>query len=137
MRLVGKGNTPMGLSKTIWTNPTEMIRNMQPENPVLFFAPGVLQDTARRFIDGFPGMVTYAVKSNPEEVVIENLAAAGVRGFDVASPAEMMMIRRLAPEAALHYNNPVRARSEIAVAVALEVDSYSVDSKTELAKLIE
>lgn len=127
----------MGLSKTIWSKPAEFIAHSQPENPVLFFAPGVLQDTARRFIDGFPGMVTYAVKSNPQEVVIENLAAAGVRGFDVASPAEMMMIRRLAPEAAMHYNNPVRARSEIAVAVALGVKSYSVDSKSELAKLIE
>ncbi|MCU0905070.1 MAG: hypothetical protein MUE83_14555, partial [Tabrizicola sp.] len=36
MRLVGRRETPMGLSKTIWTNPVEMIRNMQPENPVLF-----------------------------------------------------------------------------------------------------
>lgn len=126
----------MGLSKTIWAKPSEFLFAQQPENPVLFFAPGVLQDTARRFIDGFPGIVTYAVKSNPEEVVIENLAAAGVRGFDVASPAEMMMIRRIAPEAALHYNNPVRSRSEIAVAVALDVDSYSVDSRSELAKLM-
>jgi ornithine decarboxylase len=73
--------------------------------------------------------VTYAVKSNPEEVVIENLAAAGVRGYDVASPFEMLMIRRLAPEAAMHYNNPVRSRSEIATAVALGVKSYSVDSR--------
>lgn len=127
----------MGLSKTIWAKPAEYLAHQQPENPVLFFAPGVLQDTARRFIDGFPGLVTYAVKSNPQEVIIENLAAAGVRGFDVASPAEMLMIRRLAPEAAMHYNNPVRARSEIAVAVALGVKSYSVDSRTELAKLIE
>ncbi|MDP2087707.1 MAG: type III PLP-dependent enzyme [Gemmobacter sp.] len=127
----------MGLSKTIWAKPAEYLAHQQPENPVLFFAPGVLQDTARRFIDGFPGLVTYAVKSNPQEVVIENLAAAGVRGFDVASPAEMLMIRRLAPEAAMHYNNPVRARSEIAVAVALGVKSYSVDSRTELAKLID
>ena len=127
----------MGLSKTIWAKPVEFLTHQQPENPVMFFAPGVLQDTARRFIDGFPGLVTYAVKSNPHEVVIENLAAAGLRGYDVASPVEMMMIRRLAPEAAMHYNNPVRARSEIAVAVALGVQSYSVDSTTELAKLID
>jgi ornithine decarboxylase len=126
----------MGLSKTIWAKPAEYLANQQPENPVLFFAPNVLQATARRFIDGFPGLVTYAVKSNPSEVVIENLAAAGVRGFDVASPAEMLMIRRLAPEAAMHYNNPVRSRSEIATAVALGVKSYSVDSRTEMAKLI-
>ena len=126
----------MGLSKTIWTNPSEYLRSVQPENPVLFFAPAALQSAARRFIDGFPGMVTYAVKSNPGEAVIENLAAAGVRGYDVASPFEMHLIRRLAPDAALHYNNPVRSRAEIAVAVELGVKSYSVDSRSELEKLI-
>ncbi len=127
----------MGLSKTIWTNPTEMIRNTQPENPVLFFAPSVVQANARRFIDGFPGMVTYAVKSNPGEEMIENLAAAGVRGYDCASPFEIDLIRRLAPDAAIHYNNPVRARHEIAHAVARGVKSWSVDSRSELAKLVE
>lgn len=127
----------MGLSKTIWSNPTEFIRNVRPENPVIFFSPSVLQAAARRFIDGFPGMVTYAVKTNPSEVVIENLAAAGVRGFDVASPGEIRLIRRLAPDAALHYNNPVRARAEIAEAVELKVKSWSVDSASELEKLIE
>ncbi len=126
----------MGLSKTIWTNPTEYLRTVSPQNPVLFFAPHALQAMARRFIDGFPGMVTYAVKSNPEEAVIENLVAAGLRGFDVASPFEMQLIRRLAPEAAMHYNNPVRSRAEIAVAVELGVRSYSVDSASELEKLI-
>jgi len=127
----------MGLSKTIWTNPSEYLRVVHPENPVLFFSPSALQSAARRFLDGFPGLVTYAVKSNPEEVVIENLSAAGIRGFDVASPVEIRMIRRLAPDAALHYNNPVRSRAEIAVAVELGVKSYSVDSKSELVKLIE
>lgn len=127
----------MGLSKTIWSNPAEYLRTQRPEAPVLFFSPAALQAQARRFIDGFPGMVTYAVKSNPEEVVIENLVAAGLRGFDVASPFEMHLIRRLAPEAALHYNNPVRARHEIATAVELGVKSYSVDSASELEKLIE
>ena len=126
----------MGLSKTIWTNPSEYLRSVQPENPVLFFAPAALQSAARRFIDGFPGMVTYAVKSNPGEAVVENLAAAGIRGYDVASPFEMHLIRRLAPDAALHYNNPVRSRAEIAVAVELGVKSYSVDSRSELEKLI-
>lgn len=127
----------MGLSKTIWSNPTEYIRTVRPENPVLFFSPAVLQAAARRFIDGFPGMVTYAVKTNPSEVVIENLSAAGIRGFDVASPGEMRLIKRLAPDAAMHYNNPVRARAEIAVAVELGVKSYSVDSVSELEKLID
>lgn len=126
----------MGLSKTIWTNPTEFLRNQQPEHPVLFFSPSALQAAARRFIDGFPGMVTYAVKSNPGEEVIENLAAAGVRGYDCASPFEIDLIRRLAPDAAIHYNNPVRSLAEIAHAVEKGVKSWSVDSRSELEKLI-
>ena len=127
----------MGLSKTIWSNPTEYLRVEQPEDPVLFFAPTAVQAAARRFIDGFPGMVTYAAKSNPTEEVIENLSAAGVRGYDCASMFEIDLIRRLAPDAAIHYNNPVRARHEIAHAVAKGVKSYSVDSSSELDKLIE
>ncbi len=127
----------MGLSKTIWTNPTEYLRGQQPENPVLFFAPQVVQATARRFLDGFPGLVTYAVKSNPSEEVVENLMAAGVEGFDCASPFEIDLIRRLDPDAAIHYHNPVRSRAEIAHAVSRNVKSWSVDSRSELAKLIE
>jgi ornithine decarboxylase len=127
----------MGLSKTIWTNPTEYLRNQQPENPVLFFAPQAVQSVARQFLSGFPGLVTYAVKSNPSEEVVENLIAAGIKGFDCASPFEIDLIRRLAPDAAIHYHNPVRSRTEIEHAVQREVKSYSVDSHSELAKLIE
>ena len=127
----------MGLSKTIWTNPSEFLRTQRPVNPVMFFSPAVLQSTARRFIDGFPGLVTYAVKSNPDEMVIQNLVAAGIEGFDVASPVEIEMIARLAPTAAMHYHNPVRARHEIEYAVSMGVTSYSVDSHSELKKLIE
>lgn len=126
----------MGLSKTIWANPSEFLRVNEPENPVMFFSPAVLQSTARRFLDGFPGLVTYAVKSNPDAIIIENLAAAGIRGYDVASPEEIRLIRLIAPGAALHYNNPVRARAEIRAAVEMGVKSWSVDSASELEKLI-
>lgn len=127
----------MGLSKTIWATPTEYLTRETPEEPVLFFAPMVLQATARRFLTGFPGLVTYAVKANPDEMVIANLNAAGIRGYDVASVFEIELIRRAAPGSAMHYNNPVRSRSEIARAVELGVTSYSVDSLSELAKLGE
>ena len=93
----------MGLSKTIWSNPTEYLRAESPQNPVLFFAPSAAQGAARRFIDCFPGLVTYAVKSNPEEALVENLIAAGIKGFDCASSFEIDLIRRLAPGAAIHY----------------------------------
>lgn len=80
-------------------------------------------------------MVTYAVKSNPEAVVITNLAAAGVTGFDVASPSEIKRVREFAPMADLHYNNPVRSRSEILYAQQMGVRSYSVDGFGEFHKL--
>lgn len=127
----------MGLSKTIWANPSEIIRTKTPDHPVLVFSPAALQATARRFLRGFPGLVTYAVKSNPDEMVIQNLVAAGIKGFDVASPHEIDLIRRLAPGAALHYHNPVRGRDEVAHAVKAGVKTWSVDSASELEKLIE
>ena len=124
-------------AKTVWDNPAEIVRNLRPENPVLVFAPTVLQDRARVFLAGFPGMVTYAVKSNPDEAVITNLVAAGLRGFDVASPFEIDLIGRLAPHAARHYHNPVRSTAEIAHAVAAGIKAWSVDSRSELAKLFD
>jgi ornithine decarboxylase len=127
--------TPMGLSKTIYTNPTEYLRAEAPENPALFFAPTVAQSMARRFLGGFPGLVTYAVKANPSEEMIENLVNAGVQGFDCASSFEIALIRRLAPDAAIHYHNPVRTMREIEFAVAHKVTAYSVDSNSEMDKL--
>ncbi len=127
----------MGHHKTVWDNPAELIRQTQPENPVMVFAPTVLQDRAREFLDGFPGLVTYAVKSNPDEAVVQNLVTAGITGFDVASPFEIDLIGRLAPQAARHYHNPVRARSEIAHAVRAGITSWSVDSRSELEKLFD
>ncbi|WP_417601125.1 type III PLP-dependent enzyme [Pararhodobacter oceanensis] len=125
----------MGFADTIWSDPVDYLRAVGPNDPVMFLSPAALQAQAQRFTRGFPGLVTYAVKSNPEEAVITNLAAAGLRGFDVASPDEIAMISRLVPDAALHYNNPVRARHEIIFAVGRDVASYSVDSLSELDKL--
>ena len=127
----------MELSQSIWVRPSEYLASQRPEDPVIFFAPMVLQATARRFLTGFPGLVTFAVKSNPDVAVIENLDAAGVRGYDVASVWEIELVARHAPGAAMHYNNPVRSRGEIARAVELGVRSFSVDSGSELEKLGE
>ncbi|GAB4265306.1 MAG: type III PLP-dependent enzyme [Pararhodobacter sp.] len=127
----------MGRSETLWSDPVAYLRSMQPHDPVAFLSPPALHRQVRRFQDGFPGQVTYAVKANPDDSVIANLAAAGITGFDVASPGEIALIRRLVPGTALHYNNPVRARHEIASAVLGDVASYSVDALSELDKLFE
>jgi ornithine decarboxylase len=125
----------MGIGKFIWTNPAEHLRQQTPDHPVSYFAPHILKTTFAKFQAGFPGLVTYAVKANTETVVIENLAAAGLTTFDVASPAEIKLVRAACPTATLHYNNPVRSVAEIEFAKAQNVVSYSIDNFTELAKL--
>lgn len=122
-------------ARTIWANPAELIRLTQPDDPVMLFAPTVLEATARRFIAGFPGLVTYAVKSNPDPAVLRVLSSAGITGFDVASATEIDLIGDLLPGAMRHYHNPVRATAEIAHGVARGIRAWSVDSQSELEKL--
>lgn len=118
-----------------WRSPVEHLSRMRPDTVQLYFSPAVLQDTAMRFLTGFPGLVTYAVKANPSSEVLANLSAAGLTAFDVASPEEMRAVRAINRHAILHYNNPVRSQAEIETAIALGVASYSVDELGELDKL--
>lgn len=127
----------MNITSDIWNTPEDYLRSRTPDQPVHFFAPVVLQAQAKRFIDGFNGLVTYAVKANPERPVISNLVAAGVTAFDVASPNEIRLLREMAPNATLHYNNPVRSKSEIRFAHNAGVKSYSVDGFREFYKICE
>ncbi|MCP4819871.1 MAG: type III PLP-dependent enzyme [Shimia sp.] len=121
----------------LWPSPQWHLPKFQPDAPVLYFAPGILQTTARRFMDGFDGLVTYAVKANDHEAVLHNLVAAGVTAFDVASPLEMARVRRAKADAVLHYHNPVRSRAEIVEAVGHGIASWSIDCLGELAKLAD
>ncbi len=125
----------MQLTRAIFASPSAFISTERPVNPTLLFCPAELQRTAGTFLSGFPGLVTYAVKSNPEAMVIQNLDAAGLQGYDVASMAEVDLVCSIAPDAAQHFNNPVRSCSEIEAAVAAGVRSFSVDSLSELQKL--
>lgn len=125
----------MSIFPAVWPSPAHHIRAETPNGPVLYASPAVLQATYRQFRDGFPGLVTYAVKANDTSIVLENLVAAGMEAFDVASPEEMAAVRAAHPLARLHYNNPVRGMDEIAAAVGFDVASYSVDALSELEKL--
>jgi ornithine decarboxylase len=125
----------MRLFPALWPSPTAYLQQLQPDQPVLFFAPAVLQATACRFQTGFPGLVSYAVKANDTDAVLDNLIAAGIATFDVASPFEMEKVRLRAPQSVLHYNNPVRSETEIDAGLRQGVVSWSVDDPAELDKL--
>jgi ornithine decarboxylase len=120
---------------SLWPSPIAHLARLHPDSVQFYFSPAVLHATAHRFIAGFAGLVSYAVKANPGEEVLGNLISAGVTAFDVASPAEMAAVRAQSASAVLHYNNPVRSREEIDFARALGVRSFSVDCPVELEKL--
>ena len=113
------------------------VASHRPDVPILFFNPVKLRNRLDLFRKGFPGLVTYAVKANDTPEVVENLSMAGLRTFDVASPAEIMRVRGLCPDATLHYNNPVRSTCEIQAGIQAGIASWSVDCISELEKLIE
>lgn len=122
-------------SDPIWSTPEDHLRKMQPDTAQLYLCPAEISRMARRFQAGFPGLVSYAVKANPVHAVLENLVAADLRAFDVASVPEMQAVRAVCPDAVLHYNNPVRSRSEVAAAADMGIASASVDCAGELDKL--
>lgn len=105
------------------------------DTPYFRHDAAALDRVAHTFLSGFPGLVTYAVKANPAPVIVAGLARAGITAFDVASPAEMALVHDVAPDAALHYHNPVRSPAEIAAARRHGIASWSIDRPAELDKL--
>jgi ornithine decarboxylase len=120
--------------------PRQRTRDVAPPRttPYLELA---LRTAVSRFLDlaaALPGTaVHYAVKANPDPLLLSELAAAGCR-FDVASPVEV----RAALDAGatpddLVYSNPVKRRDHVAEAAALGVRLFVVDSLDEVDKVAE
>lgn len=125
----------MGIAQSLVPSPEAWLARSRTDEPVLFYCPERLAALASEFLTGFPGLVSYAVKANPRPELVQGLVTAGVRAFDVASPAEMALVRDLCPDAVLHYHNPVRSRAEIAQGIRHGCTSWSVDRASELDKL--
>jgi len=120
-----------------WATPEAYIAAERPEDPVFCLATTDLTRTARQFLHDFPGETAYAVKANPETIILLSLIAAGIRRFDVASPDEIAAVLDLAPEAELQYNNPVKSRAEIMFALKRGVRSFAADSAAEIEKIAD
>lgn len=111
---------------------------LQPSYPIYCLRPHILERTARRFIELFPGSVLYAVKCNPHRLVLDALYRAGVQQFDVASLPEIAQIAESWGDAVCHFMHPVKSRAAIASAYKVYgVRSFAVDHADELQKVIE
>jgi ornithine decarboxylase len=78
------------------------------------------------------------VKCNPEPRVLRVLWAGGIRHFDCASAVEVILVRKLLPEAEIHFMHPVKSRPAIREAFhRWSVRDFALDSADELAKVLQ
>ena len=117
---------------------TTVARAFAPDQPVILNRPHAAERAARFFTEKFPGKSLYAVKANPSPDLLQILWDSGVTHFDVASIAEVRLVRSLLPEATLCFMHPVKTRSAIAEAYREHgVRTFSLDTEEELAKIVE
>jgi ornithine decarboxylase len=110
---------------------------LRPDQPVYCFRPEVLTADAKGFKSAFRGKTAYAVKTNGERMVLETLADAGIDCFDVASPGEFAAVRAVAPKAELLYMHPVKAQSDIRLALEdYRIRAMALDHEDEVAKIL-
>ena len=115
-----------------------VVRALAPDDPVICNRPHAARRAAGFFVENFPGTAMYAVKANPSPELLGILWDAGVTHYDVASIAEVRMVRELLPEATLCFMHPVKTRSAIAEAYREHgVRTFSLDTADELAKIVD
>ncbi len=133
-----------GCRHTVEDDPIDQFENAQdaaltlrPDVPVYCFRPEVLRQDARNFVSSFPGKTAYAVKTNGEPIVLQTLADIGIDTFDVASPAEFAAVRAVSNDAELLYMHPVKAQSDIRLALeAYRIRTLALDHEDEIAKIL-
>src|SRR5690349_1397684 len=113
------------------------IAKLRPVQPVTLLRPHAAERAARFFVEKFPGRSLYAVKANPSPDLLQVLWDSGITHFDVASIAEVRLVRETLPEAVLCFMHPVKAEEAIAEAYFEHgVRTFSLDTAHELDKIV-
>ena len=115
-----------------------MLKALTPSYPVYCLRPHVIAETARRFLELFPGRVLYAVKCNPHPLVLRALYDAGIHHFDTASLPEIALVRESLPDAGCYFMHPVKGRAVIGTSSRVyNIDNYVIDHPKELEKILD
>ncbi|MGI9236141.1 MAG: type III PLP-dependent enzyme, partial [Woeseiaceae bacterium] len=123
---------------TTYESVEDLLQSRQPRLAVYCIYPHVYVDTARRFVDRFPGRVLYAVKANDDPSVVNALHQGGINHFDCASLPEIEMVTDQCPGAICYLMNPVRIDGHAERAQQMHgVRHFMVDHLTGLAPLLQ
>ena len=116
----------------------ELVKQLRPTEPVYCIRRKSIQLSSKYFQNKFPGKILYAVKTNPNPVVLKTILESGINNFDVASIKEIEEIKKINPNAICSYMHTVKSRESINEAYfKYGIKAYSLDTKDELIKIIE
>lgn len=114
-----------------------VVRALAPDEPVILNRSHAAARAARFFAEKFPGKTLYAVKANPSADLLRVLWDNGVTHYDVASIAEVRLVRSVLPDAVLCFMHPVKTANAIAEAYSVHgVRTFSLDTHEELEKIL-
>lgn len=122
----------------IYPDASAVARSLAPDEPVILNRPHAAARAARFFATKFPGKSLYAVKANPSPDLVQILWDNGITHYDVASIAEVRMVRATLPQATLCFMHPVKTASAIREAYFTHgVRTFSLDTFEEVEKIVE
>ena len=118
-------------------NVNEVVSKLNPANPVYCIRPNSIKKSIDFFKKHFPGEILYAVKTNFNKFVLNQIINNGVNSFDVASINEIQIIKNLNPKSKLYFMHTVKSKEDIKSAYfQYGVKDFSLDSKEELMKIL-
>jgi ornithine decarboxylase len=108
----------------------------QYDTPLLLVSTEEVERNYSFLANYLPGVkLHYAVKANPNEIIIRKLAELGSY-FDVASDGEMQFLADMGiPAERMVYANPVKTASGLKVAKQIGVYKFTFDSESEISKM--
>ena len=116
----------------------ELVKQLRPTEPVYCIRRKSIQLSSKYFQNKFPGKILYAVKTNPNPVVLKTILESGINNFDIASIKEIEAIKKINPNAICSYMHTVKSRESINESYfKYGIKAYSLDTKDELIKIIE
>lgn len=99
----------------------------------------IIKNQVDRWFDNLPRVKPfYAVKCNPDPVVLETLFNAGIEGFDCASMQEIQSVMKLPglnPSQHVIYANCIKEESHLHFAKSAGVQYFTFDNSDEIRKM--
>ncbi len=116
----------------------DLVNELKPVDPIYCIRPNSIRSACNWFNKNFPGKILYAVKTNPNEIVVNEIKNSGINAFDIASIEEIKIINKISPNAECYYMNAIKSREHIKEAYfKYNIKNFALDSKDELLKIIE